>query len=197
MISLSQMARLLEAVRPDARLILVGDPGQLTSIEAGVVLGDIVGPAATGLRMGAPRARPLRGARRGAPRLGAPGPAPAAALGLPRGRSRRHGRRRDRRARPRVPLRRGHRAAGRCGAQRRRRPRARRPERRSRPRSSGCRSISKAATAMRELGPVRQHTIATGRAVIEAARAGAAADALARAGASSGCCARTAADRSA
>ncbi len=53
MISLSQMARLLEAVRPDARLVLVGDPGQLTSIEAGVVLGDIVGPAATGLRMGA------------------------------------------------------------------------------------------------------------------------------------------------
>jgi exodeoxyribonuclease V alpha subunit len=44
MVSLSQMARLIEAVRPDARLILVGDPGQLTSIEAGAVLGDIVGP---------------------------------------------------------------------------------------------------------------------------------------------------------
>ncbi len=43
MVSLSLMARLTEAVRPDARLILVGDPGQLTSIEAGVVLGDIVG----------------------------------------------------------------------------------------------------------------------------------------------------------
>ncbi len=43
MVSLSMMARLVEAVRPDARLILVGDPGQLTSIEAGVVLGDIVG----------------------------------------------------------------------------------------------------------------------------------------------------------
>jgi exodeoxyribonuclease V alpha subunit len=43
MVSLSLMARLVEAVRPDARLILVGDPGQLTSIEAGVVLGDIVG----------------------------------------------------------------------------------------------------------------------------------------------------------
>jgi exodeoxyribonuclease V alpha subunit len=51
MISLSLMARLVEAVRPDARLILVGDPGQLTSIEAGVVLGDIVGPAAERLRM--------------------------------------------------------------------------------------------------------------------------------------------------
>jgi exodeoxyribonuclease V alpha subunit len=45
MVSLSLMGRLVEAVRPDARLILVGDPGQLTSIEAGAVLGDIVGPA--------------------------------------------------------------------------------------------------------------------------------------------------------
>src|SRR5262249_26055090 len=44
MVSLSLMARLVEAVRSDARLILVGDPGQLASIEAGVVLGDIVGP---------------------------------------------------------------------------------------------------------------------------------------------------------
>jgi exodeoxyribonuclease V alpha subunit len=43
MVSLSLMGRLIEAVRPEARLILVGDPGQLTSIEAGVVLGDIVG----------------------------------------------------------------------------------------------------------------------------------------------------------
>ena len=45
MVSLSLMARLVEAVRPEARLVLVGDPGQLTSIEAGAVLGDIVGPA--------------------------------------------------------------------------------------------------------------------------------------------------------
>jgi exodeoxyribonuclease V alpha subunit len=44
MVSLSLMARLVDAVRPEARLILVGDPGQLTSIEAGVVLADIVGP---------------------------------------------------------------------------------------------------------------------------------------------------------
>jgi exodeoxyribonuclease V alpha subunit len=44
MVSLSLMARLVEAVRPEAQLILVGDPGQLTSIEAGVVLADIVGP---------------------------------------------------------------------------------------------------------------------------------------------------------
>jgi exodeoxyribonuclease V alpha subunit len=51
MVSLPMMARLVEAVRPDARLILVGDPGQLSSIEAGAVLGDIVGPAAHGLRI--------------------------------------------------------------------------------------------------------------------------------------------------
>ncbi len=58
MVSLSLMARLVEAVRADARLILVGDPGQLTSIEAGVVLGDIVGPAAEELRISsAARAR--------------------------------------------------------------------------------------------------------------------------------------------
>ena len=59
MVSLTLMARLVEAVRPDARLVLVGDPGQLTSIEAGAVLGDIVGPAATGLRMRAPARRAL------------------------------------------------------------------------------------------------------------------------------------------
>lgn len=53
MVSLSLMARLVDAVRPDARLILVGDPGQLASIEAGAVLGDIVGPAAEGLLMSA------------------------------------------------------------------------------------------------------------------------------------------------
>jgi exodeoxyribonuclease V alpha subunit len=44
MVSLSLMARLVEAVRSDARLVLVGDPGQLASIEAGAVLGDVVGP---------------------------------------------------------------------------------------------------------------------------------------------------------
>ncbi len=58
MVSLSLMARLAEAVRPTARLILVGDPGQLASIEAGVVLGDIVGPTTAGLRIApATRAR--------------------------------------------------------------------------------------------------------------------------------------------
>ena len=42
MVSLPLMARLLDAVRPDARLVLVGDPDQLASIDAGAVLGDLV-----------------------------------------------------------------------------------------------------------------------------------------------------------
>lgn len=42
MVSLTMMARLLEAVRPGARLILVGDPEQLASVEAGAVLADLV-----------------------------------------------------------------------------------------------------------------------------------------------------------
>ncbi|GAA1851793.1 exodeoxyribonuclease V subunit alpha [Microlunatus capsulatus] len=41
MVSLTMMARLLEAVRPDARLVLVGDPDQLSSVEAGAVLADV------------------------------------------------------------------------------------------------------------------------------------------------------------
>ena len=45
MMSLPLMARLLDAVRPDARLVLIGDQEQLASVEAGAVLGDIVGPA--------------------------------------------------------------------------------------------------------------------------------------------------------
>jgi len=49
MVALTLMARLLEAVRPAARLVLVGDPDQLASVEAGAVLGDIVGPATKGL----------------------------------------------------------------------------------------------------------------------------------------------------
>ncbi len=42
MVSLPLMARLLEALRPQARLLLVGDPDQLASVEAGAVLGDLV-----------------------------------------------------------------------------------------------------------------------------------------------------------
>ncbi|EOM77575.1 exodeoxyribonuclease V subunit alpha [Rhodococcus rhodnii] len=42
MVSLTLMCRVLEAMRPDARLILVGDPDQLTSVDAGAVLADLV-----------------------------------------------------------------------------------------------------------------------------------------------------------
>jgi exodeoxyribonuclease V alpha subunit len=41
MISMPLMARLLDAIRPDARCVIVGDPGQLASVEAGSVLADI------------------------------------------------------------------------------------------------------------------------------------------------------------
>ena len=44
MVSLPLLARLLEALRPAARLVLVGDPFQLSSIEAGTVMADLVGP---------------------------------------------------------------------------------------------------------------------------------------------------------
>jgi exodeoxyribonuclease V alpha subunit len=42
MLSLSMAARVLEALRPDARLLLVGDADQLSSVDAGAVLADVV-----------------------------------------------------------------------------------------------------------------------------------------------------------
>ncbi|WP_232680097.1 exodeoxyribonuclease V subunit alpha [Nocardioides sp. R-C-SC26] len=42
MVELTMMARVLDAVRPQARLVLVGDPRQLTSVGAGAVLADVV-----------------------------------------------------------------------------------------------------------------------------------------------------------
>lgn len=42
MVSLSLMARLLEALRPQCRLVLVGDADQLASVDAGAVLTDLV-----------------------------------------------------------------------------------------------------------------------------------------------------------
>ena len=80
MVSLSLMARLVESVRPDARLVLVGDPGQLTSIEAGAVLGDIVGPATGGPRMGVGARVALEQAT-GHDVPAAAEPAPAASIG--------------------------------------------------------------------------------------------------------------------
>ena len=96
MVSLSLMARLVEAVRPEARLILVGDPEQLASVEAGAVLGDIVGPASLGICMAdATRARLAELTEQDVP--AAPGPARA------------H-RGRDRRPEEGAPLRRGDRS---------------------------------------------------------------------------------------
>ncbi|TAM60870.1 MAG: exodeoxyribonuclease V subunit alpha, partial [Rhodanobacter sp.] len=45
MVDLAMMRQLLEAMRPDALLILLGDPGQLASVDAGSVLADIVASA--------------------------------------------------------------------------------------------------------------------------------------------------------
>ena len=73
MVSLSLMTRLVEAVRSEARLVLLGDPEQLASVEAGAVLGDVVGPAARELRMRAPaRARLAAAARQAVPGADAP-----------------------------------------------------------------------------------------------------------------------------
>lgn len=58
MVALPLMARLLDALRPDARLVLVGDPDQLASIEAGTVMSDVVGPDT---RDAGPPGAPLHG----------------------------------------------------------------------------------------------------------------------------------------
>ncbi|PID55356.1 MAG: exodeoxyribonuclease V subunit alpha [Micrococcales bacterium] len=42
MVSLTHLAAVLAATRPDARLILVGDPDQLASVDVGAVLADLV-----------------------------------------------------------------------------------------------------------------------------------------------------------
>ena len=44
MVDFAMMAKLIDAVSPDARLILIGDPNQLASVEAGTVLSDLAGP---------------------------------------------------------------------------------------------------------------------------------------------------------
>jgi exodeoxyribonuclease V alpha subunit len=45
MVDLALMAKLVHALRPDARLVLLGDKDQLASVEAGAVLGDVCGEA--------------------------------------------------------------------------------------------------------------------------------------------------------
>lgn len=42
MVSLPLMARLIDALRPDTRLVLVGDPDQLESVDVGAILADLV-----------------------------------------------------------------------------------------------------------------------------------------------------------
>jgi exodeoxyribonuclease V alpha subunit len=58
MVDLAMMRQLLEAMRPEAVLILLGDPGQLASVDAGSVLADIVASATTQEAANAP---PLAG----------------------------------------------------------------------------------------------------------------------------------------
>jgi len=47
MVGLGVVARLLAALRPSARLVLVGDPDQLASVEVGAVLADLAAPASS------------------------------------------------------------------------------------------------------------------------------------------------------
>ena len=82
MVPLSLMARLLAAVRPTARLVLVGDPRQLASVEAGAVLGDIVGPAAGGLHLSRPARETLQRVTGDPVPATDPGPAAAVADGI-------------------------------------------------------------------------------------------------------------------
>jgi exodeoxyribonuclease V alpha subunit len=53
MVDLAMLAKLLDAVRDDARVVLLGDPHQLASVEAGSALGDVLGD---------PERRPIRSA---------------------------------------------------------------------------------------------------------------------------------------
>ncbi len=80
MIDLALMARLFEAVGPDARLVLLGDADQLPSVDAGAVLRDLVraAPATEPPRPPAPAAPTSR--RRARARA-----VPAAQLALPLG----------------------------------------------------------------------------------------------------------------
>lgn len=56
MVDIALMARLVAALPPDARLILLGDRDQLASVEAGAVLGDIAGSRALAANPGRPPA---------------------------------------------------------------------------------------------------------------------------------------------
>jgi exodeoxyribonuclease V alpha subunit len=62
MVSLPLMAKLVDAVREDARLVLLGDRDQLASVEAGAAFGDICGPEGSRpvLRLSQPAMEELR-----------------------------------------------------------------------------------------------------------------------------------------
>ena len=69
MVDLERMARLFAACRDVDRVVLVGDPGQLASVESGAVLSDLCGVGVAGLDDAAPDALggavvSLRGSRR-------------------------------------------------------------------------------------------------------------------------------------
>ena len=66
MVDLALMRHLLTALRPDATLLLLGDPDQLASVEAGSVLGDVLAAAAPASPLGACVARLTRSHRAGA-----------------------------------------------------------------------------------------------------------------------------------
>jgi exodeoxyribonuclease V alpha subunit len=61
MVSLSLMAKLVDAVPAGSRLILVGDPDQLESVEAGSVLSDLMGPFADAVLGDPPAAAEVAG----------------------------------------------------------------------------------------------------------------------------------------
>lgn len=69
MLSLTLTARLLEAIPARARLIIVGDPDQLASVEAGAVLADLVAGAESGGNASTPRVAALRTSHRFTPTI--------------------------------------------------------------------------------------------------------------------------------
>ncbi len=170
MVSLSLMARLVESVRPDARLILVGDPGQLTSIEAGAVLGDIVGPATAAPLMRAPaRAALAQATGHGLPLAAEPPPGASIGDGI-------------------VVLDRVHRFGGGIAlladAIRRGDPDEVMAVLATQPDDVSWIPVDAAAAeAQPAVAAVRDEAVAAGRAVVEAARAGGARESIAALGA--------------
>lgn len=79
MVDLALMTRLMEAVRPEARLVLLGDRHQLASVEAGTVLSDLCGRTGQALALSPSFAQALN------TRLGLPLSEPLAASSDERG----------------------------------------------------------------------------------------------------------------